>query len=144
MKRCALLILTIGLLIAADKKEAKDDGKKLEGDWNVVKGVHGGEEIPEEKVKTFKVTFKGDKFTLNDGEKTHEVAFKLDPAKKPRTIDAMPADGEYKGKTLLGIYSLEGDTLKMCFAEPGTERPKEFTSRANTMHFLLVLKKSQK
>ena len=35
----------------------------------------------------------------------------------------MPNEGQYKGKTLAGVYELSGDTLKIAFAEPGKDRP---------------------
>ena len=36
--------------------------------------------------------------------------------------------GQGKGQTVLGIYALEGETLKLCYALPGRERPKTFTT----------------
>ena len=32
-------------------------------------------------------------------------------------------------KPILGIYTIENDRLKLCFAAPGKERPKEFASK---------------
>ena len=43
---------------------------------------------------------------------------------------------------MLGIYELEGDTFKVCFAAPGkADRPTEFKSAAGSGHRLLVLKR---
>ena len=53
----------------------------------------------------------------------------LDPAKKPKTIDFQMTDAVNKGRCQLGIYELDGDTLKSCFAAPAAERPR--TSRAS-------------
>jgi hypothetical protein len=53
----------------------------------------------------------------------------VDPSKKPKTIDYDVIDGPAKGKKLLGIYELEGDTLKSCFAAPDAERPTDFTGK---------------
>lgn len=146
MKRHGMLILVAGLLIAAEKPKKEDgsaDAKKLQGTWSVIKAVHNGEAAPDEKIQQVKVAFKDDKFTLNEGGQDHEVTFKLDPTKKPRTMDAVPADGKFKGKTLQGIYALEGDELKLCLAQPGKERPTKFESTANSGHFLLVMKRSK-
>jgi uncharacterized protein (TIGR03067 family) len=64
----------------------------------------------------------GDKYTMSkEGGKSVSGTMKVDADKK--TIDMMPNEGTYKGKTLLGAYELDGDTLKICFAEPGKERP---------------------
>ena len=47
-------------------------------------------------------------------------------SKKPKTIDYDVIDGPTKGKKQLGIYELEGDTVKFCFAKPDSERPTDF------------------
>ena len=41
-----------------------------------------------------------------------------------------------------GIYELKGDTLKVCFAKPGQNRPTEFTTKQGT-GFLYCLYKRQ-
>jgi hypothetical protein len=46
-----------------------------------------------------------------------------------------------KTQTMKGIYSLEGDTLKICFGKDETERPKELTSKNGQT--LLVLKRAK-
>jgi hypothetical protein len=40
-----------------------------------------------------------------------------------------------------GIYDLEGDTLKLCFARPVQERPKEFTTKSGTAFLVCVYKR---
>jgi uncharacterized protein (TIGR03067 family) len=58
--------------------------------------------------------------------------FTLNPTATPKTIDMVPADGPNQGKMFRGIYQLEGDELKACFAFPGKERPKTFLTEANS------------
>jgi uncharacterized protein (TIGR03067 family) len=67
------------------------------------------------------------------------VKFKLDPAKKPKTID-MTAE-KAKQEQVLGIYELKDDDLKLCFAKGGGERPTEFISKAGTNQTVIVLKR---
>ena len=40
-------------------------------------------------------------------------------------IDLMPENGKYKGQTLKGVYTLDGDRLVIAFAEPGLPRPED-------------------
>jgi len=80
--------------------------------------------------------------TPKDG-KAISGAFKVDATKKPKTMDMTPSEGRYKDKTLLGIYELDGDTLKICFAEPGKDRPTDFTSKAGSGVVLAIHKREK-
>jgi uncharacterized protein (TIGR03067 family) len=72
--------------------------------------------------------------------------FTLDPAAQPKAMDLIPEEGPAKGKTLRGIYSLEGDVLKICYVSPNTPepekqpRPREFAARKGSGHVLLVFR----
>ena len=142
MKRYALLALVAGFLVAAD--DPKDELKKLEGTWTMVAGEAKGEKFAENIVKNAKLTIVGDKHTVKVGKETIIGTHKLDPSKKPKEITAMDTEGPYKGKTALGIYKLEGDEFTVCFAPPGKDRPKEFTSKSGTGEFVHVWKKEKK
>ena len=56
----------------------------------------------------------------------------FDATTKPKSIDAKATAGPYKDKTLLGIYRIQGDEFTVCFAAPGKERPKDFTTKSGT------------
>jgi uncharacterized protein (TIGR03067 family) len=143
LQLCALL--AIGLLVAAAPKDddAKADREKLQGVWSVVSLEVSGTQAGADDTKNIKFEFKGDKIFFMDGKENHEGTFKLDPTTKPKTIDVVPADGPGKGKTHPGIYTFEGDTLKICGAEPGTERPKEFKTKQGAGQTLVVLKRAK-
>jgi len=66
---------------------------------------------------------------------------KLDPTKKPKQIDAVRREVPQAGETLKGIYTLDSDTFKVCFAPPGKDRPTEFSTKAGTGFRLLELKR---
>jgi uncharacterized protein (TIGR03067 family) len=138
MKRVWLSVLAASLILvwgagAQDKKELE----KLEGKWIVVSVERDGK--ADESLKDAVRVNTADRYTLTpkDG-KAIAGTFKIDPATKPKSMDMMPGEGRYKGMTLLGIYDLEGETLKICFAEPGKERPKEFTSKPGSGVVLAV------
>ena len=104
-----------------------------------------GEKTPEDFVKTFKRTVKGDTYvvTFEDGEGEHAISGKytLDPTKTPKWIDAHVKDGGMKGKTMVGIYKIEDDVHTLCVAQPGKDRPTAFDSKQGT---LLVWKRDAK
>jgi uncharacterized protein (TIGR03067 family) len=147
MRLCALLVVfaAVGwtLTAAEPSDEARKDLEKLQGTWLRVSGETDGKAVPEATLKEQKLTIKGDKYTLVTGKETREGTIKLDPAKSPRAIDLMPTEGPNKGKTLQGIYELDGDTFKYCLALPGKDRPTKFTSEAGSGHLLFTNKREK-
>jgi uncharacterized protein (TIGR03067 family) len=142
MKRYALLALVTAFLVAAD--DPKDDLKKLEGTWTLTSGEKDGKNEAEKTIKTAKLVIKGDQHDVKIGDDTFKGTHKIDPSKKPKAIDATDTDGPFKGKTVHGIYEVDGDTFKVCFAKPGDDRPKEFSTKSGTGHILHVWKKDKK
>ena len=45
-----------------------------------------------------------------------EAKITLDPTTKPKSVDIAHTKGDLKGETVLGIYELKDDSLKVCFA----------------------------
>jgi uncharacterized protein (TIGR03067 family) len=137
-------ILAVGLLFGADDKQAdaKKDQEKLQGDWTLQSGERDGQQFPEDLVKALKRNITGDKYVITrDGETLAKGTFTLDPAQKPKAIDIKL---EGVDKPVQGIYELEGDTFKLCYAAPGEARPKEFATKAETGLTLAVWKKAKK
>src|SRR5437667_4893405 len=98
-----------------------------------------GKKLEDEQTKDLSVVFAKDKITFKSGDKTDgEFAYKLDPGKKPKWIDLAPIGRDGKpGKTALGIYELDGDNLKVCHPDPGKERSTTFTSKPDSVLFIL-------
>jgi len=143
MKRQALLVLAVGLLIAADapKDDAtKKERERLQGTWKIVSVQRAGKE--EEKPVNTVATVVGNKFTTKaDGKTIRAGTLKLDPSQQPKAVDATYTDGPDKGKTFQGIYTLEGDTWKICYSGPDQERPKAFPKKPGEAYLFLVLKR---
>lgn len=142
MKRYALLALVAVFLVAAD--DPKDELKKLVGTWMMVSGEEDGQKFAEQTIKGAKMVIKGDQYDVKIGEVTFMGTLKVDPSKKPHAIDATETEGPFKGKTTLGIYELEGDSFKVCFAKSGEDRPKEFRTKSGTGHILHTWKREKK
>lgn len=143
MRRIIFLPL-MALLLAADEPKrdtaVQDDQSALQGMWKTEKMIKGGNEAPADVIKTWKLECKGKRFIPHGDKHDDPADFALDASKSPKTIDIKPEGGE----TMKGIYELTGDRLKICFAEPGQNRPKEFKSPAGSDLILLVLKREKK
>jgi len=108
--------------------------KKLQGTWKFVSQEMDGKPAPKDEVGKQTITFTGDKWTVRrDGEVVRGGTHKFDPAKKPAQVDAAVTEGEGKGDTMLGIYELKGDTLRVCFDPKGKKRPTDFASKSDRM-----------
>lgn len=134
MKNAVLALAAVGVVFVGLTHAADDDKDlaKLKGKWNMVSVERDGKTIENFKDGTREID--GGKYTMTSKAGAKFVgAFKVDSSKKVKEMDLMPSDGQYKDKTLLGIYELDGDTLKICFAEPGKDRPTEFTSKGGNV-----------
>jgi uncharacterized protein (TIGR03067 family) len=142
MKPCwitAILVASTCALLAEDKKPA-DDQKKLLGAWKIVAMEENGK--ASDDFKDAVLTMQEGKYTIQtpDGE-VLDGTYKVNSSAKPKEIDFVPNFGRNKGKTTLGIYALEGDTLKICRDDAGKPRPKEFATRPDTGLIVFVLKR---
>ena len=133
--RASLVCICIFGLTAIANGADKTDQDKILGKWKVESIVKGGKAT--EEGKEIILTFEADKIKLMRGDQQNEMGFKLDPSKKPKwiTVDLM-------GKPAEGIYSLEGDTLKVCHGEgDNAPRPTEFESKEGSNVVVLTLKR---
>jgi len=121
-----------------------DDTEKLAGIWTCVSATNDGKELPEAIVKQLKLTLTKDRYKTEKGTAVlFDGIYKIDSEKKPKHIDITAPEGEQAGKTSMGIYVLEGDTLKMCYANPEKDRPKEFESKAGSGVTLVTWKRAR-
>lgn len=117
---------------------------RLEGEWAMVSAERDGQRLPDTLVKNSHRTCKGGETTVMIGSQLFMKAkITVDPSKKPKAIDYLLTDGLDKGKTQLGIYELNGDTLKTCFSAPGKPRPGDFTTAAGSGRTLSVWKRAK-
>jgi uncharacterized protein (TIGR03067 family) len=138
-------LLTVVLVVAAPappEKEKKDE-EKIQGTWVVVSAEEGGR-VDADKAKDVKLVFDGETVIVKDPRRDEKAKIKLDPAKKPKTIDITPEEKGAPAKVIQGIYELNGDELKLCFTKEGGTRPTEFASKPGGDVSLIVLKREKK
>jgi uncharacterized protein (TIGR03067 family) len=123
----------------AGKNAGKEDHKRLLGTWKLVERIIDGKKVDQKGTWTFS----GNQILYGPDAAVHAV-FKLDATKRPRTLDFdhVAKDGKILDM-VLGIYELEGDTLKLCVSIPGKSdvRPRTFESKEGSGHTLTVLQR---
>jgi len=147
MKTVALgiVLLVLAGSQADDGAAAKRDMEAMQGEWTMASGAADGYPIPDTMLRDFRRVCKGDEVVTTMGGRVYmKATVKLDPSKSPKAIDYAVTDGPTKGKTQLGIYQLDGDTFKSCFAAPGAERPADFASKPGDQRTSTVWKRAAK
>jgi uncharacterized protein (TIGR03067 family) len=145
--RALAAMTAVFLLVGADAppETVKKDLAALEGEWTMASGERDGQAIPAEYLKSGKRVFKDGEVTVTFGDTLlMKARVTVDAGKTPKTIDYDVTDGFFKGKKQLGIYEINGDTVKFCFANPDTERPTDFTAKEGSGRTLSVWKRAKK
>jgi uncharacterized protein (TIGR03067 family) len=124
-------------------EEGKKDLEKMSGTFTVISFVRNGEAWGPDKLKKLKVVQKGANWSFTEDNEVTEGTDWVDPSKKPKEVDSTYTSGGDKGKKALGIYEIDGDTVKFCHAEPDKPRPTEFASKAGSDQTLMVLKRAK-
>jgi uncharacterized protein (TIGR03067 family) len=132
-------LICVSASVRADEK-SDQDLKALQGDWKVEKLVKGGETAPAEDIANLTFSFKGNELIPSKAPKDSAIII-LDPAKKPAAIDLT---GNIAKKSVLGIYELNGHSLKLCIAGPKEPRPTEFASPKESKTMYVELKRAAK
>lgn len=119
---------------------AERELKAMAGTWKEISRQRNGQLVATDELGTMTqdelgsaAAGGGDRFGL-----TYTV--RIDPTASPKTIDYIVTGGAV---VRLGIYELNGDTLRICLARPGAARPKEFASPAGQDLVLSVYRREK-
>jgi uncharacterized protein (TIGR03067 family) len=148
MRPTLLLAALLPLFLAADAPK-DDPGKKdldrMQGDWAAESYTVGGMKLPDDEAQSIFRSVKGDEYAIYHFRKQiGKGRFTLDATRKPKQIDAMPANAPKDSKPMLGIYEVDGDTLTICIAQAGKDRPTAFESKEGSDSTLIVWKREKK
>ena len=141
-------------------QEPTQDHKAIQGTWLVSEYDQDGKQPPAEILKKMKVVIQGDritikprlvvevvpftkdkvKFSLDEG-KSDESVFKLDPSKKTKVLDLTWRGDRGESKATKGMYLLEENSLRICFALGNQNRPKKFPDEPKSGFVRMVLKR---
>ena len=130
----ALCALVLG---QSQARAADPDVAALQGKWLVESFAYNGS--PVEAMQGATREIKDDKYSLTPtaGEAINGT-IKVDSTKKPKQIDL-----DVNGRTLKGIYEIQGEMLKLCYRLNGDERPTEFDSKPDSGAVLVIHRRAK-
>jgi len=122
--------LCVATVQADEAEQLKKEYELLTGTWQLVEVTVNGNMAKEEDIKKITVVNESDgTWSLRvDGKELSRGTNVLDVTQSPKLIDFYPTDGEGRDNKYFGIYELSENTRQVCFAQSGTERPREFAS----------------
>ncbi|EMB17828.1 protein containing Serine/threonine protein kinase [Rhodopirellula europaea 6C] len=122
---------------AGDVPAKENDIPNIQGTWQVTYSEDGGRIAPQEMLKQIRFVIDKQNLTTEFGGRKSVSTYKLDPSTNPKSIDLTE-----NGRTKRAIYDLVGDTLRICIAESGDQRPTAFDSQPNSANdIVLILKR---
>lgn len=141
MRAVAVVLLIAGTAFTADKDA---ELKALEGTWLLDAATLDGRDHTLD-FQGMKLILKGTDYAIEFGENSDKGTITIDPAKSPMWIDIKTGEkGPFKGKTLPGIYKLDGERLVLCCHADAQKRPTEFDAQSKTRNMLLTYKRQKK
>jgi uncharacterized protein (TIGR03067 family) len=102
----------------------------LQGAWDLSSHEVEGKAPAASALPGSKILVKANTVTMVFQGAVSKGTFQLDAVRTPGTLDVTFTEGPEKGNTYLGIYDLQGDTLKFCRTLAGKDRPTAFTCKA--------------
>jgi len=124
-------------------EEQKKELGKLSGTYGVTKFERDGKASPADELKKMKVVQNGAEWTFYLGEDATKGKDAVAPDKTPKEIDSTYTDGREKGKTVKGIYKIDGKTITYCWAAPEKDRPTAFATKTDDGSTLMVLERME-
>lgn len=115
-----------------------------DGGWEIVSMEVNGQAMPAETTEGLKLTITGGKYFVNKDGEVDRGTFSVDETKSPKQMDIHPEIGPGAGKTILGIYELTGDTMRVCYQLQEGERPKGFKTAPDSGELLINYKRAKR
>jgi uncharacterized protein (TIGR03067 family) len=132
---CHAALAGLSIVVCVTAKSDEPKAGDLEGTWVITSVIYEGEDAKWTGGVWF--NFTGNKVRVVTFGADDSGTFVTNPKANPATID-------FKADTWMstvgkGIYKVENDTLTLCTARDGGERPKEFKAAKDNV--LITLKR---
>lgn len=116
----------------------------MEGTWTCEAATVNGRALPETVTQLLHLTLTKDRYLTTRGAETlFDSVYTIDRSQLPPHINIVGTEGALKGQEAQGIYSLAGNTLRICYTMPGHPRPATFDSPPGSEAYLIIWKKAE-
>ena len=140
----AVIALAIRASAAGAGAGPNDEREAVRGTWVCESAVVDGKPLPDNVARELRLTITAERYkTERADEVLFDSTYRLDPSTDPKQIEMTATEGDAAGKPALGIYAVDGDTLRMCYVLPGRDRPGTFESTPGSKAFLVTWKRTK-
>jgi uncharacterized protein (TIGR03067 family) len=140
MKPLLLMVPCLVLLLNSAQDDVQKELARFQGTWAPGYVEIDGKELKAD-LKEDRLVIMGNSFVFTSPKSKMEGKFKIDPSKKPRTIDQETTSGDNKGIKTVGIYEVDDKRLMVCYRVAPQERPTEFATAEKSGRFLIIYKR---
>lgn len=120
-----------------------EDLKRLQGVWEITGGELNGSTISSFDLPSLVVAITDQSYRVDRDGAIDTGTFTIDPAKQPKQMDIRPKTGDDEGRTLLAIYEVDGDSLRICYASESAGRPSAFATEPDSGRLLINYKRKK-
>ncbi len=135
---CVMALASTGWCADPPAKDAA-----INGNWKLASGERSGEKMPDDVLKSIHLTLANGKYLAKVGDQTDQGTYTIDASKTPHTLTLTGTSGPNKGKTMLAIFELDKETLKVCYDLSGKAFPAKFESAPETSSFLATYERQK-
>jgi len=143
---CVIILGLVGLIGFASSCTSKSNPAAPVSDTSLLQGVWSGKLLGDDQNPVWTITFSNDTAIAAAGTQIYfKGLFNVTEKNNVKNIDVIISESsiapEYVGKTSLGVYQINKDTLKYAADEPGSlTRPASINGDSTSMVFVLVKK----
>lgn len=113
----------------------------IQGTWIPTAAELGGNSFPDDLRNAIKLVVQDGQYTVTVGPNMDKGTVVLDTAAEPKQMTLTGTDGPNQGKTILAVFDLAGDTMRVCYELNGTSYPTEFKTYPGTLTFLVTYRR---
>ena len=114
----------------------------IRGTWNPLSAELAGQPFPQQVLNTIQLILTEDRYTAVVAGAKDVGNLTLHSNQRPKAMDILGTEGPNKGRTILAIFEITGDSLKICYDLEGKTRPGEFRTNPGTKQFLVLYKRA--